>query len=134
MDTIAHNAAREHKVLLVDDEIMVLEVGQAILQRLGHHVIVAASGEEAVARFCDNRESICCVVLDLIMPGMDGIATFKQLREMSPEVPVIVSSGLPVDQVLGQFGDTPPASIIQKPYQISELSGKIETLTNRSLS
>lgn len=131
MNAVSHNGTlRENKVLLVDDETMVLEVGEAILRRLGHQVITAASGEDAIARFSDNRDSISCVVLDLIMPGMDGITTFNRLQEMNPEIPIIVSSGLPIDQVLDQFGDTPPASVVQKPYQVSELSVKIERLIN----
>jgi CheY-like chemotaxis protein len=114
-----------HKVLLVDDEKMVLEVGKAILKRLGNEVITAESGEEALVRFDRHRESIGCVVLDLTMPGMDGQATFKRLRELSPELPIIIASGLAVDQVTGQFGDMQPSSVIQKPYQIADLSSKI---------
>jgi CheY-like chemotaxis protein len=120
------NSMNINTVLLVDDEKMVLEVGKAILQRLGNAVITAASGEEALDRFGQHRESIGCVVLDLTMPGMDGQATFKRLRELSPELPIIIASGLAVDQVTGQFGDMQPSSVIQKPYQIADLSAKIQ--------
>ena len=122
------NSMHGHKVLLVDDEKMVLEVGKAILQRLGNEVITAASGEEALDRFGQHRESIGCVVLDLTMPGMDGQATFKRLRELCPGLPIIIASGLAVDQVTGQFGDMQPSAIIQKPYQIADLSTKIQSL------
>ena len=122
------NSGHDHKVLLVDDEKMVLEVGKAILQRLGNEVITAASGEEALDRFGQHRESIGCVVLDLTMPGMDGQATFKRLRELCPGLPIIIASGLAVDQVTGQFGDMQPSAIIQKPYQIADLSTKIQSL------
>jgi len=134
MTNDAHsNSMHGHKVLLVDDEKMVLEVGKAILQRLGNEVITAASGEEALHRFGQHRETIRCVVLDLTMPGMDGKATFKQLRKLSPELPIIIASGLAVDQVTRQFGDTQPSSVIQKPYQISDLSTKIQNILNGSL-
>ena len=127
MNTDAYgNSGHDHKVLLVDDEKMVLEVGKAILQRLGNAVITASSGEEALDRFSQHRESIGCVVLDLTMPGMDGQATFKRLRELSPELPIIIASGLAVDQVTGQFGDMQPSSVIQKPYQVADLSAKIQ--------
>ncbi len=121
-----------HKVLLVDDEKMVLEVGKAILQRLGHEVITAESGEEALDQFGQNRDSIGCVVLDLTMPGMDGKETFERLRGLSPELPVIIASGLAVDHVNGQFDDMPPTSVIQKPYQIANLSAKIQGILNSS--
>lgn len=127
MNTDAHgNSMHGHTVLLVDDEKMVLEVGKAILQRLGNQVITAVSGEEALDRFVQHRETIDCVVLDLTMPGMDGQATFKQLRKLSPELPIIIASGLALDHVAGQFGDTQPSSVIQKPYQVADLSAKIQ--------
>lgn len=127
-------AAQSRTVLLVDDEKMVLDVGKAILQRLGHNVITALSGEEALDQFARNRQSIGCVVLDLTMPGMDGKTAFMRLRELSPNLPIIIASGLSVDQVLGQFSDTSPTSVIQKPYQIAELSNKIESIFQNGIS
>jgi CheY-like chemotaxis protein len=127
------NPEQGRTVLLVDDEKMVLEVGKAILQRLGHEVITATSGEEALEQFVRYRESIGCVVLDLTMPGMDGKTTFEQLRTLNPELPVIIASGLSAEQVSGQFGDLPPTSVIQKPYQIADLSAKIQSILNRCL-
>ncbi|MDL2321841.1 response regulator [Desulfosarcina sp. OttesenSCG-928-B08] len=122
------HAPHRQTVLLVDDEAVVLEVGKAILQRFGHPVITAASGEEAITRFSANQDAIFCVVLDLIMPGIGGLATFNRLKAIRPDLPIIVSSGMPADQILHQFGSTPPAAVIQKPYQIAELSGKIQAL------
>lgn len=119
------NTVQRRMVLLVDDEKMVLDVGKAILQRLGHEVVTALSGEEAISQFDQHRESIGCVVLDLTMPGMDGKATFMRLRERSPKLPIVIASGLAVDQVIVQFCDTPPTAVIQKPYQIADLSSKI---------
>ena len=119
-------------VLLVDDETMVLEVGEAILERLGHTVIPAMSGEEALEKFSQHRQEIGCVVLDLTMPGMDGKEIYVKLRELSPDLPIIIASGLTVDQVLTEFGniEIQPASIIQKPYQVASLSSKIQEIFN----
>lgn len=127
MNTDIHGAPTPSStVLLVDDEKMVLEVGKAILERLGHNVITAMSGEEALNHFVRHQESIGCVVLDLTMPGIDGQETFMQLREMNAKVPIIIASGLPADQISGQFGGAPPSSIIQKPYQVADLSETIK--------
>jgi CheY-like chemotaxis protein len=115
-------------VLLVDDEKMVLEVGQAILQRLGHAVITADSGEAAVDQLRQQGNAIGCVVLDLSMPGIDGKETFKQLRELSPDLPVIIASGLSADHVAGQFEGLPRTAVIQKPYQVANLSATIQEL------
>jgi len=113
-------------VLLVDDEKMVLEVGKAILQRLGHEVVTAESGEEALNQFTTYRDVIGCVVLDLTMPGMDGKETFGRLRELAPELPIIIASGLSADQVAGQFNTGPVTAVIQKPYQVADLSATIQ--------
>ena len=115
-------------VLLVDDEKMVLEVGKAILERLGHEVITAENGQDALDQFGHNKASIGCVVLDLTMPGMDGKTVFKQLRAQDPDLPIIIATGLSKGQVLEQFGEQPPTSIIQKPYHIADLSNKIESV------
>lgn len=133
MNTDANNRpAKGRTVLLVDDEDMVLEVGKAILQRLGHEVITAVSGEFALDQFGQHGDAIGCVVLDLTMPGMDGKATFQQLRAMDPELPIIIASGLAVDQVTCQFDGMPPTSVIQKPYQIADLSAKIQGILGGS--
>ena len=120
------NGAQDPMILIVDDEQMVLEVGKAILQRLGHKVITAKSGEEALAHFTSHRESVGCVVLDLTMPGMDGKETYKRLRALDPDLPIIIASGLTVDQVMGEFDPLPPTAVIQKPYQIADLSQTIQ--------
>jgi CheY-like chemotaxis protein len=126
MNTVADsNPPLANTVLLVDDEEMVLEVGRAILQRLGYDVISALNGEDALARFGQHGKSIGCAVLDLTMPGMDGKTTFLRLRELRPDLPVIIASGLAVDQVAGQFKGMERVSIIQKPYQVADLAKKI---------
>lgn len=121
---------KSHTILLVDDESMVLEVGKAILEMLGHKVIDTMSGEEALEKFSQHQQEIDCVVLDLTMPGMDGREIYARLREISPGIPIIISSGLAVEQVLAEFGGAgiTPASVIQKPYQIADLSSKIQGL------
>ncbi len=126
MNTVADgNSPMVNTVLLVDDEEMVLEVGRAILQRLGYDVITALNGEDALARFGQYGQRIGCAVLDLTMPGMDGKTTFLRLRELRPDLPVIIASGLAVDQVAGQFEGLDRVSTIQKPYQVADLAKKI---------
>ena len=117
-----------HTVLLIDDEEMVVEVGKAILQRLGYDVITAMSGEEALDQYGQHQPTIACAVLDLTMPGMDGRTTFTRLRELEPQLPIIIASGLSCGQVADQFDGQDQISIIQKPYQVADLAGKIEDL------
>ena len=80
-------------VLLVDDETMILDVGAAMLEKLNYRVICAAGGEKAVERVRHEGDRIDLVILDLIMPGMDGSETFDRIRALAPELPVIIASG-----------------------------------------
>ena len=129
MPTDSHGNSTQHRmVLLVDDEKMVLDVGKAILQRLGHVVITAESGQDALDEFARHRGDIGCVVLDLTMPGMDGNETFKRLRAIDPEVPVIIASGMSAAQISSQFTNQTNTAVIQKPYQVADLSTQIQSL------
>lgn len=63
----------------VDDEEMILEVGQALLEKLGYRVIVAVGGKQAVETLYSEGDTIDMVILDLIMLGMDGSRTFDMI-------------------------------------------------------
>ena len=78
-------------VMIVDDERPIRESLQGLLEDEGYAVVCAASGEEAVARF--RKQPVDCIVLDIWMPGIDGLETMNRIRQMEPEVPVIVMSG-----------------------------------------
>jgi two-component system cell cycle sensor histidine kinase/response regulator CckA len=67
-------------ILLVDDESVVIDVGKEMLEKLGYDVLTAKSGKDAVAIFSKESERIDLIILDMIMPGMDGSQTFDQLQ------------------------------------------------------
>ena len=79
------------RVMIVDDERPIRESLQGLLEDEGYGVVCAASGEEAVARF--RKQAVDCIVLDIWMPGIDGLETLSRLRQMDADVPVIVMSG-----------------------------------------
>jgi CheY-like chemotaxis protein len=104
---------------------MILDVGAAMLKKLGYHVISADSGGKAIELVKQSGKGIDLVVLDLIMPGMDGGKTFDRIRELAPELPVIIASGYAMEGkaagIMAKGGD----GFIQKPFTILELSKKI---------
>ena len=112
-------------ILLVDDEEMIRKVASAMLQSLGYHVIVAASGAEAVAVISQRGDSIDLVILDMIMPDMDGSATFDSLRAIMPKVAVLLSSGYSINGQTINMLQKGCRGFIQKPFTLSELSQKI---------
>ncbi|MGB3210557.1 MAG: response regulator [Desulforhopalus sp.] len=115
-------------ILLIDDEELILDVGQALLEKLGYKVIVAGGGGLAVEYMKRRGDEIDLVILDMIMPGMDGGMTFDQLRELYPAVPVILSSGYSINGQATEILQKGCNAFLQKPFNLSELSQKIRTV------
>ena len=82
-------------ILLVDDEPLVLKVAKRILTGCGYHTVLAADGEEAVQMFQDYQQEIDLVVLDITLPKMDGYEVLAAIRNLDPNVKVILCSGQP---------------------------------------
>ena len=108
-------------VLLVDDAPSIRKAMTAALTQLGFAVLSAKDGVEALEVFREHSVDIRCVLCDLTMPRMDGWETLAALRQLAPELPVILSSGYDEDQVMA--GDHPerPSAFLPKPYLIKEL-------------
>ena len=112
-------------ILLIDDEEMIIKVGQELLQELGYSVIAARSGEEAVKLYNKNRDKIDLVVMDMIMPGMGGGETFDRLKAVNPDVKVLLSSGYSINGQASKILERGCDGFIQKPFNLNQLSEKI---------
>ena len=112
-------------VLLVEDEEMVRDMAARMLTHLGFSVLAARDGVEAMEVFRQRQDEIRFVLCDLTMPRMDGWETLAALRELSPGIPMILTSGYNEAQVMG--GDHPkfPEAFLSKPYGFKELSDAI---------
>jgi PAS domain S-box-containing protein len=109
-------------VLLVDDEVKIIEVAKPMLELMGYHVISVQSGEHAVDVFRLKADEIDLVILDLIMPGMDGGKVFDRIRDIKPAARVILSSGYAISGPAAEIMQRGCNGFIQKPYAISKLS------------
>jgi signal transduction histidine kinase/ActR/RegA family two-component response regulator len=85
---------RDELVLVVDDESSIRDLTRHTLEAFGYRVITARDGAEAVARYAEQGQQIAVVVIDRMMPVMDGVAAIKVLRSINPSVKIIASSGL----------------------------------------
>ena len=115
-------------ILLVDDEEMITQVGGEILEKIGFKVLLANSGKQAVELFRRRPDSIDLVILDMIMPEMNGPEVFDRLREFNPRVKVLLSSGYAMEGAARELLRKGCRGFIQKPYNIDELSTKVRTV------
>ena len=107
-------------LLLVDDETMVLDMAAATLQSHGYRVVTAAGGAGAVDLYRQQRHEIRAAIVDMMMPGMDGQATIRALREIDPQVRIISSSGLR-RRSRGPALPEGTRAFLPKPYSDSQL-------------
>ncbi len=116
---------RSATVLLVEDEEQVRNMVGMMLARLGCTVLEAKDGVEAVEIFQQHQDEILCVLSDLTMPRMDGWGVLAALRKISPDIPVILSSGYNESLVMmGEHSERPNA-FIGKPYRLKVLKETI---------
>ncbi|HSO20894.1 MAG TPA: response regulator, partial [Desulfosarcina sp.] len=121
-------AGGSEAILLVDDESMILEVGKAMLEKLGYRVTAVDRGEAAINYVRDADVAPDLVILDMIMPGMDGGKTFQRIREIRPDMPVMLSSGYSLNGKANTIMQSGCNGFIQKPFDIAELSKKIRSI------
>ena len=99
-----------------------------MLEKLGYQVMVAESGEQAIDAILHKGDEIDLVILDLIMPGMDGGKAFDRICEIQPTMPVILSSGYGMNEQVNGIIQRGCNGFIQKPFDISNLSQDIRKL------
>lgn len=115
------------KVLLVDDEETVRDIGSEMLRESGFEVVTATDGRDALDLF-RNTPDIAFVILDLTMPHMDGEQCFRELRQLDPKVKVIMSSGFSEHEVTQKFAGKGLVGFVQKPYKLSVLQEALKKI------
>jgi PAS domain S-box-containing protein len=116
-------------ILLIEDEELVLEVGRRMLERLGHTVVTARSGPEALAIYERDPGSVHVVILDMIMPGMGGGAVYDRLKAIRPDVVVLLSSGYCLNGQAMEILQRGCRGFIQKPFSLDQLDRKLREIT-----
>ncbi|MBC2696036.1 MAG: response regulator [Desulfobacteraceae bacterium] len=115
-------------VLLVDDENMILNVEKKLLEALGHEVFTAGNGKEAVEVYKKKWDNIDLVLMDMVMPNMGGGEAYYLMKEINPNVKVLLSSGYSIDGKAKEILARGCNGFIQKPWTIKELSKKIREI------
>ena len=128
LDIYRRASKDKYRILLVDDESLILDVGGQMLSKIGLEVVTAEDGMSAIEIYKKQMVSIDLVILDLIMPGIDGIDTYQLLKEMDPNVKVLISSGYRKDERVENFLKESSTGFIKKPFSLAHLSDEVRKL------
>ena len=120
-DAVSVTGLATGAVLIVDDEAGVRALCQRSLGRAGYATLVAEDGEDALRVFASERDHIALVLLDLTMPRLDGLSALRKLRQIKPDVPVVLCSGFAEQDATRGFEDERLTGFLSKPYSAAEL-------------
>lgn len=119
------------KVLIVDDESTILNIGKQYLKMMGFEIMPASDGQEALLIFEQEKDSLSLVILDLTMPNMSGEETFTKIKESKPDIKVLLMSGFSEDDLSSRLSEEGFAGFIQKPFTYDDFKEKIENILRR---
>jgi PAS domain S-box-containing protein len=125
-------APLEGLVLLIDDEEVVREIGSDMLKTLGLKCLTAANGTEGIELFKKNSAEITLVILDIEMPGISGEKVFHILRELRPEIKILIASGYGKDYLETEIFKSKISHFIPKPFKTEQLSYQVNKLLGGS--
>jgi signal transduction histidine kinase/CheY-like chemotaxis protein len=115
-------------VLLLDDEDLIIDVGKQFLEKMGYKVLIAKSGTEAIDIYKKNSHRIDMVIIDIIMPDMGGGEAYDRLKEINPEIKVLLSSGYSINGQATEILERGCQGFIQKPFKLKDLSKKLREI------
>ena len=127
-EPIGETLTGSETVLFVDDEEIMTEVAGDLLRLLGYKVLIAGNGKEAIRIYEEKKERIDLVILDMIMPDMGGGETYDRMKDINPEVKVLLSSGYSINGQATEILDRGCNGFIQKPFKMVELSQKLREI------
>jgi two-component system, cell cycle sensor histidine kinase and response regulator CckA len=119
-------------ILVVDDNELIREMAAEMLNKLGYNVIVCRSGNEAVKLYSVHSEKVDLVLIDIIMPDIDGYETYTQLKIINPWIKAYFISGYSVNEKTNRFLAEGVLGIIQKPFRISEIKTSLAVVFHNS--
>jgi len=121
-------------LLIIDDEKPVLDVTSDILSSVGYTILKADSGRTGIDLYCREQNRIDLVILDMVMPDMSGGDVFDILREINPDVAVLLSSGYSLDGRAGEILNRGCKGFIQKPFSMEDLAEKVNRIVRKNKS
>ena len=122
----AGNDVQQKRILIVDDDEMLLNLLSSMITMMDFGVDTAASGEEAIHEFV--RKPYDIVVTDLNMPGMDGWSLARRIKNLSPDTPVVLATADAKKRILGKIADSSVDMVLFKPFGFKEFRFTVQKI------
>lgn len=116
------------KILIVDDEILIQQIAKDILEECNYQTILASDGVEAIEIYSKMHQQIDLVVLDMLMPRKAGKETYLEMKQINPNVKVLLCSGFKKDERVEKIMSLGVKHFMQKPYTLTKLSEMVKTV------
>jgi two-component system, cell cycle sensor histidine kinase and response regulator CckA len=120
-------SGHQELVLVVDDEVAICEMTKIMLEAYNYRVLTASTGTEAIAIYAQHHHEISSILIDMMMPSMDGLSSIPLLRRMNPEVSIIAMSGLSSTETVTQAEKLGSQGFLSKPFTTKELLQTLQT-------
>ena len=131
IESVVSDKGGNETVLVAEDDAVLRKLTVIVLESFGYTVISAEDGEEAVAKFMENRESISLVVLDMIMPKKNGREVSGEIRKVNPQMKILFASGYTMDLITTRELTEGSFDFIQKPFKSKNLLAKVREILDR---
>ena len=128
MDNLDPTQSRNDYILIVEDESAMQELMKNVLETNGYNVFIASDGVEAVETYQNNREIISLVVLDVMLPEMDGRDTYWELKKINPNVKVFFCTGFASLVEIQSLVEKENLYAIQKPFSSKEFLAVVKEI------
>ncbi len=125
-------SGQQELILIVDDEPLIQQVIQTTLETYNYRTLLASDGFEAIALYVEHAQQISTVLMDIMMPSMDGLTAIARLQELNPQVKVIATSGLATNSQLAEKVGPCVKAFLPKPYTAKELLDTLQEVLGNS--
>ncbi|ALF56366.1 ATPase [Nostoc piscinale CENA21] len=129
-DEITLQVGHGELILIVDDEPSIQEITRTSLETHHYETLVASDGIEAIAQYAKNANKISVVLMDIMLPSLDGITAIRTLQKINPQVKIIATSGLMSKEKLGEIMKMGVKKFLAKPYTVNELLLSLQEILN----
>jgi CheY-like chemotaxis protein len=118
----------EHTILVVEDEELLRDLLREFLEEEGYEVLIARDGFEAIEIYKRSKDAIALVISDMGLPGIGGWEVLRQIRQVTPDAKVILSSGFVESGVREEMIRAGAKEFIQKPYVAQHIVAMIRNI------